>query len=142
MRVATVALCTMLAAGSATARCAPFNLVASTGKVPFIVHGKVARSNKEELRSAQCGPKACTHRFSVDVIDWVKGKGDPATLRFEYDYVVQRPEIALFAEGDEYVFAVRSIDARGQAALFGTTCGRSGVEVAELDRIKRAAGSK
>lgn len=140
MRVSTLVLCIMLVPGSAMARCAPFNLVAAIDKVPFIVHGKVMRSNKEQVLSASCNPKACKHRLTVDVIELVKGKSMVTTLQFEYDYVPQRPEIILFAAGDEYVFAVGKIAVDGRATLFGTSCGRSGVEAAELDRVKRAAG--
>jgi hypothetical protein len=142
MRLLSFALCILLIPGSASARCAPFDLVAAVDKVPFIVHGKVTRSNKEQLLSAPCSPKACKHRFSVDVIELVKGKSEDSTLQFEYDYVPQRPEIILFAEGDEYVFAVGKIAAGGRATLLGTSCGRSGLEVKELEKIKQAAGRR
>jgi hypothetical protein len=122
---------------AALARCAPFNFFESVNKIPFVVHGRVTQSNKESVLSGQCGPALCRHRFSVDVVEVLKGKTAETRLQFQYDYVGQRPNIAVFAEGEEYVLAVRRIGVGGQATLFGTTCGRAGLEIKDLDKIKR-----
>ena len=128
----------LLLPDAAMARCAPFNFFESVKKIPYVVHGRVIQSNKESLLAAQCSPELCRHRFSVDVVGVIKGKTAETQLQFQYDYVGQRPEIAVFAEGEEYVFAVSNIRAGGQATLFGTTCGRSGLGIKDLDKIKRA----
>ena len=127
----------LLLPDAAMARCAPFNFFNSVNKIPYVVHGRVAQSNKESLLAAQCSPVVCRHRFSVDVVEVIKGKTAETKLQFQYDYVDQRPEIAVFAEGEEYLFAVSNIRAGGQATLSGTTCGRSGLEIKYLDKIKR-----
>lgn len=126
-------------AGPALARCAPFDFLASLGRIPLVVHGRVVQSNKAELAAAACGgPRVCRHRFEVDVAEVLKGPAPPARLHFEHDYVPQRPEIALFAPGDDYVFAVGRVGADGRAALYGTTCGRAGVGAKELDKVRQA----
>jgi hypothetical protein len=122
----------------AMARCAPFDFFASVGKIPFVVHARVIQSNKDSLLAAQCGPAPCRHRFTADVVEVLKGKTAATRLQFDYDYAGQRPDIALFAPGEDHVFAVSSISAGGQATLLGTTCGRSGLDIKDLDRIKRA----
>jgi hypothetical protein len=128
----------LLLPDAAMARCAPFNFFESVNKIPYVVHGLVTKSNKASLLSKQCGPVVCQHRFSIDVLEVVKGKTAATELQVRYDYVGQRPEIALFEEGEEYVFAVTKIGDGGRATLLGTTCGRSGLEIKYLDKIKRA----
>ena len=128
----------LLLPDAAMARCAPFDFFASVGKIPFVVHARVTQSNKDSLLAAQCGPAPCRHRFTADVVEVLKGKTAETRLVFDYDYAGQRPNIALFAPGEDYVFAVSGIAAGGQATLVGTTCGRSGLDVKNLDRIKRA----
>ena len=123
---------------AALARCAPFNFFQSVGKIPFVVHGRVTQSNKENLLSAQCGPTVCRYQFSADVVEALKGRTAETRLQFQYDYVGQRPEIAVFAEGQEFIFAVSKISAGGQATLFGTTCGRAGLDIKDLDKVRRA----
>jgi len=122
------------------ARCAPFDFFESLDRIPYVVHGRVVHSNKESLQSKRCGPTVCQHRFSVDVLEVIKGKTAATELQFQYDYVGQRPAIALFADGEEYVFAVTAIGAGGQATLLGTTCGRPGLDIEYLDKVKRALG--
>jgi hypothetical protein len=121
----------------ATARCAPFNLTEEISKIPFVVHGKVTRSNKEEILSAPCNPDICEHRFDIGVIETLKGNTSNKELHVKYDFVQQRPNIILFSEGDEYIFAIREITSEGRATLFGTTCGKSGLGVEYIDRIKK-----
>lgn len=124
------------------ARCVPFDLLKSIDKIPFIIHGKVTQSNKGDLVSAQCGPDICKHQFNIDVIEILKGNASGKNLQFQYDFVHQRPNISLFAEGDEYVFAVSEITPDGKASLFGNTCGRSGVGVEHIEKIKQALKRK
>ena len=128
----------LLLPDAAMARCAPFNFFEFVSKIPYVVHGRVIQSNKASLLSTQCGPVVCQHRFSVDVLKVIKGETASTQLQFRYDYVGQRPEIALFEEGEEYVFAVTKIGDGGRATLLGTTCGRSGLEIKYLDKIKLA----
>jgi hypothetical protein len=123
---------------AALARCAPFKFFDSVNKIPFVVHARVVESNQQSLLGPQCNPARCRHRFSADVVEVLKGRTAATRLQFEYDYARQRPEIALFAPGDDYVFAVSSIGAGGEATLFGTTCGRPGLDVQYLDQVKRA----
>jgi hypothetical protein len=122
---------------AAMARCVPFDFFQSLGKIPLVVHARVTQSNKESLVSAQCKP-ACRHKFSADVVEVIKGRTAATRLQFDFGYVRQRPEIALFAPGEDYVFALSSIGAGGDATLVGTTCGRPGLEIKDLDKIKRA----
>lgn len=141
LRLLGVLLCAGLAAGQALARCAPFDFYASLGRIPVVVHGRVVQSNQAELAGAACGgPRVCRHRFEVDVDEVLKGRSAHKRLRFEHDYVPQRPEIALFAPGDDYVFAVRRVGADGRAALYGTTCGRAGVGAKDLGKVRQALG--
>jgi hypothetical protein len=126
----------LLVPEAAMARCAPFSFFASVGKIPFVVHARVIQSNKDSL-SAQCGTP-CRHRFTADVVEVLKGRTAETRLQFEYDYVGQRPNIALFAPGEDFVFAVNRIAPGGQATLLGTTCGRAGLEVRYLDQIRRS----
>jgi hypothetical protein len=128
----------LLVPDAAMARCAPFSFFASVNTIPFVVQARVVQSNKDSLLSAQCSPTVCRHRFTADVVEVLKGKTAETRLQFDYDYVGQRPNIALFAPGEDYVFAVSRITAGGQATLLGTTCGRSGLDVKYLDQIKRA----
>ena len=128
----------LLVPDAAMARCAPFSFFASVGKIPFVVHARVSQSNKDSLLAAQCDPTVCRHRFTADVVEVLKGKTAETRLQFEYDYVGQRPNIALFAPGEDFVFAVNRIAPGGHATLLGTTCGRSGLEVRYLDQIKRS----
>jgi hypothetical protein len=128
----------LLLPDAAMARCAPFNFFESVSKIPYVVHGRVNQSNKASLLSTQCGPAVCQHRFSVYVLEVMKGKTAATELQVQYDYVGQRPEIALFEEGDEYVFAITKIGDGGWATLLGTTCGRSGLEIKYLEKIKQA----
>jgi hypothetical protein len=125
----------LLVPEAAFARCAPFDFFASVNQIPFVVHARVVQSNKDSLLSAPCNP--CRHRFTADVVEVLKGKTAETRLQFDYDYAGQRPNIALFAPGEDHVFAVSRIGAGGQATLFGTTCGRSGLDVKYLDRIRR-----
>jgi hypothetical protein len=128
----------LLVPGTALARCAPFDFIKSIDRIPVIVHGKVARSNKDELLAAKCSPQACQHRFAIEVVKVLKGKAVPATLDIRYDFVEQRPEIALFATGEQYIFALRKVAADGTASLLGTTCGRAGLSVDNLEKVKGA----
>ena len=128
----------LLLPDAAVARCAPFNFFQSVNKIPFVVHGRVTQSNKESVLSGQCAPALCRHRLTADVVEVLKGKTAETRLHFQYDYVGQRPNIAVFAEGEDYVFAISTISAGGQATLFGTSCGRSGLEIKDLGKIKRA----
>jgi hypothetical protein len=123
---------------AAMARCVPFDFFQSVSKIPFVVHARVIQSNKESLVSAQCKPAPCRHQFSADVVEVIKGKTAATRLQFDYGYVRQRPEIALFAPGEDFVFALSSIGAGGDATLVGTTCGRPGLETRYLDQVKRA----
>jgi hypothetical protein len=132
----------LLAPDAAMARCAPFNFLASVNQIPYVVHARVIQSNKDSLLSAQCNAAACRHRFTADVREVLKGKTAETRLQFEYDYVGQRPNIALFAPGQDYVFAVSRITPGGQATLVGTTCGRSGLDVENLDKVRRALGRR
>jgi hypothetical protein len=127
----------LLVPDAAFARCAPFDFFASINQIPFVVHARVVQSNKDSVLSAQCGAAPCRHRFTADVVEVLKGKTAETRLQFDYDYAGQRPNIALFAPGEDHVFAVSRIGAGGQATLFGTTCGRSGLDVKYLDRIRR-----
>ena len=136
-RLCLIALLLLLP-DAAMARCAPFNFFDSVSKIPYVVHGRVIQSNKASLLSTRCGPVVCQHRFSVDVLEAIKGKTAATKLQFQYDYVGQRPEIAVFGEGEEFVFAVTEIRPDGQATLLGTTCGRSGLEIKYLDKVKQA----
>src|SRR5262245_35382061 len=122
---------------SARARCAPFDFFTSVDRIPIVVHARVTQSNKDRLLATQCNPTVCRHRFSAEVLEILKGSTGEPKLQFEYDYVEQRPNIAVFGGGEEYVFAVSSIRAGGEAKLFGTTCGRSGLEIKYLDKVKR-----
>jgi hypothetical protein len=72
------------------------------------------------------------------VVEVMKGKTAATRLQLDYGYVCQWPEIALFAPGEDFVFALSSIGAGGDATLVGTTCGRPGLEIKDLDKIKRA----
>ena len=128
----------LLVPDAAMARCAPFSFLASVNRIPFVVHARVIQSNKDSLLAAQCNAAPCRHRFTADVVEVLKGKTAETRLQFDYDYLGQRPEIALFAPREDYVFAVSKITAGGQATLLGTTCGRSGLEVKYLDNIKQA----
>jgi hypothetical protein len=128
----------LLLPDAAMARCAPFDFFQSLGKIPFVVHGRVIQSNKDSLLSAQCNAVPCRHTFSADVVEVVKGRTAATRLEFQYDYVGQRPEIAVFAPGEDFVFALSRIGAGGQATLVGTTCGRPGLEIRYLDQVKRA----
>ena len=142
MRLLTLFLFILLIPGTVMARCAPFDFFESIDKIPFIIHGKVTRSNKEELISAQCGPEACNHRFNIDVIEILKGNTPEKTLQFQYRFVHQRPNIILFAEGDEFVFAISEVTSDGKASLLGNTCGRSGLSVDYIDKIREALKRK
>src|ERR1043165_2896733 len=100
---------------AATARCVPFDFFQSLGKIPLLVHARVIQSNKESLVSAPCNRVGCEHKFSADVVEVLKGKTAATRLQFDYRYVRQRPEIALFAPGDDYVFALSRISPSGAA---------------------------
>lgn len=119
------------------ARCVPFNFFDSLNSIPFIVHGRVTQSNRQDLLSAQCRSAPCQHMFSVEVIETLKGNVSERRLSFVYNYANQRPEVMLFAEGAEYVFAVSRIRPNGQATIYGSTCGRPGTEITNLDRLRR-----
>lgn len=131
-------VCAALLPVLAHARCAPFDLLKSSAQVPYIVHGKVTQSNKAEVSAAACNPKACRHHFTVQVISVLKGRIDSTALQVQYDYLNQRENMVLFADGDEFVFALRKVGADGQATLLGTTCGRAGVGVQQLDTLRQA----
>ena len=124
----------------AWARCIPFDLLDSVGRIPLLVHGKVSGSNKADIVAARCMPEVCRHRFDISVIATLKGNITADTLHVSYDYVQQRPEIALFSDGDDYVFALSKVAADGQATLLGTTCGRSGLGAESIDRLLKALG--
>lgn len=130
----------LLGPGSAAARCLPFNFFESIFEIPFIVHGKVIHSNGDGLVSANCGVDICKHRFSIQVIEVLKGKTEEQTLQVSYDFVNQRPNISLFSFGQEYIFAVRKISKDGKATLLGNTCGRSGLSIDYLDKVKKVLG--
>jgi hypothetical protein len=138
MRVFLLSLLGLLIPAIAPARCLPFDLLESIGTIPYIVHGTVTRSNQADLASAQCGPEVCEHRFDIDVREILKGQTGQSKLHVNYDYVPQRPNISLFSDGDEYVFAIRAIAEDGKATLLGTTCGRSGLAATRLDAVKKA----
>jgi hypothetical protein len=97
-------------------------------------HGRRAIAD----RAARRKPVPCRHQFSADVVEVMKGKTAATRLQLDYGYVRQWPEIALFAPGEDFVFALSSIGAGGDATLVGTTCGRPGLEIKDLDKIKRA----
>jgi hypothetical protein len=128
----------LLLPDAAVARCAPFNFFESLNKIPYVVRGRVIQSNSDSLLSRQCGPAICQHKFSIEVLEVMKGKTAATELHFQYDYVGQRPQIALFEDDTEYVFAITRIGDSGRATLLGTTCGRSGLGIKYLDEIKRA----
>lgn len=128
--------------GTATARCEPFNFLQSVNKIPFIIHGKVTWSNKGDILAAQCNPDVCEHRFHIEVIEVLKGNTTKQTLHVNYRFVQQRPNIILFSEGDDYIFAISRVTDEGQAILFGTTCGRSGLGAEYIDRVKKALAKK
>ncbi len=119
------------------ARCLPFNFFESLNNIPFIVHGRVSQSNRESLLSAQCQIAPCQHIFSVDVVEVIKGNITQTKLSFAYFYTSQRPEITLFADGEDYVFAISSIRPDGRATIYGSTCGRLGTEITNLNKLKR-----
>ena len=128
----------LLLPDAAMARCAPFNFFDSVNKIPYVVHGRVIQSNKESLLAAQCSPELCRHRFSVDVVEVIKGKTAETKLQFQYDYVGQRPEIAVFAEGEEYVFAVSNIRGAGRPHFSEPPAADPGSKSNTFDKIKRA----
>jgi hypothetical protein len=138
MRRLCLSALVLLLPDAATARCVPFDFFDALEEIPIVVHGLVTDSDKERLLSAQCNPAPCRHQFSVDVVEVLKGETTEPKLEFQHEYVAQRPEIAIFDEGEEYVFAVSAIRANGQAELFGTTCGRSGVGTEYLGKVKQA----
>lgn len=138
MRLLTLFLFVLLIPGTLMARCLPFDFFESIDEIPFILHGKVTQSNKAELVSAQCGPEVCRHHFTINVLEVLKGNTSETELQFLYGFVQQRPNILLFAEGDEFVFAVEQITSDGKATLLGNTCGRSGLGVEYIDKIKEA----
>jgi hypothetical protein len=142
MRLLTLFLFVLLIPGTTMARCLPFDFFESIDKIPVIIHGKVTQSNKAELISAQCGSEVCKHQFIVSVIEVLKGNTSETALQFQYDFVHQRPNIILFAEGDEFVFAIRELTSDGKATLFGNTCGRSGLGVEYIDKIKEVLKRK
>jgi hypothetical protein len=138
MRLLTLFLFVLLIPSTTMARCVPFDFFESIDKIPFIIHGKVTQSNKKELLSEQCdrGLEACIHRFNIDVIEILKGNTSKRKIQFQYRFVHQRPNIIVFAEGDEYIFAVSEVTSDGKASLLGNTCGRSGLGVEYIDKIK------
>jgi hypothetical protein len=138
MRNLVLFMLVLLIPSTAMARCAPFDFFKSIDSIPFIIHGKVTQSNKEDLLSRQCNPEVCEHQFVIQVIQVLKGDTNEKELVFKYDFVNQRPGIILFSERTEYVFAVSNVTTDGQATLFGNTCGRSGLSTAYLDEIKKA----
>jgi hypothetical protein len=142
MRLLTLSLFVLLISGAAMARCVPFDFFESIDEIPFIIHGKVTQSNKGELLSAKCGPEVCQHQFKVDVIEILKGNTSERQLQFQYSFVHKRPNIILFAEGDDYVFAVSEVTSDGKASLFGNTCGRSGLSLEYIEKIKAALKKK
>lgn len=136
MRHLLLVLTCLLLPAAATARCVPFDLFASIGQIPYLVHGQVTQSNRAELDPSRCGPAVCQHRFDIRVIEVLKGKTAAQTLQVSYDYVPQRPNISLFAQGDEYIFALAAIADDGTARLWGNTCGRTGTGIEDLTRLK------
>jgi hypothetical protein len=142
MRSFVLSLLLLLIPCTVAARCAPFDFIESIDEIPLIIHGTVTESNKADLLASRCNPEVCKHRFNVRVLEILKGDGVDKNLRFQYDFVVQRPEIALFSEGEEFIFAVREVTANGQATLFGNTCGRAGVGIEYLDKVKEALKKK
>lgn len=122
----------------ATARCEPFDFFESISEIPFIVFGKVTSSNKQDILSAPCYTDPCRHEFVIKVIEVLKGNILDQELHINYSFVQQRPNIVLFAEGDDYLFAISNVAPGGQAILFGTTCGRSGLPVEYLQRTRDA----
>lgn len=134
MRVLCLCLFVLLP-GIAVGRCAPFDLLESFADVPYVLLGVVTYSNKEELLAQGCDPEVCTHRFSIEVKQVLKGDVKDSELHFSYDFVQQRPEIALFAVGDEYIFALSEVTEGGMASLLGTTCGRAGISADRIDEL-------
>jgi hypothetical protein len=124
--------------GLAAGRCLPFKLPEQIGKVPFVVHGTVSRSNQASLNADLCRDQACTHQFSVDVVEALKGRVTRRSLHVQYPYAPQREEIALFSEGQAFIFAISRIGPDGLATLYGTSCGRAGLPVQALDDVRRA----
>ena len=124
---AALLLAMMLLGGHANARCTPFDLRTSTASVPYVVFGRVLQSNADQLQPGKCIELGCTHRFRVQVLERLKGSFDAEELQFEYQYFEQRPEVAEFWQGDERVFAIRSVAPDGTAELYGTVCWRSGL---------------
>jgi hypothetical protein len=138
MRILMLFIFILLIPGTATARCVLFDFFESIGKIPFIIHGRVTQSNKENLLSKQCNPDVCKHQFRINVIQFLKGDTEAKELEFNYDFVHQRPNIILFSEGDEYIFAVSEVTEEGKATLFGNTCGRSGLSIEHINEVKKA----
>ncbi len=142
MRLVALSMLVLLVPGTAAARCEPFNFFESISKISFIIHGKVTWSNKRDILSAQCNPDVCEHRFNIEVIEVFKGHTTREKLQINYSFVQQRPNIILFSEGDEYIFAISKMTREGEATLFGTTCNRSGVGVEYIDRVKKALATE
>jgi hypothetical protein len=142
MRLLALSMLVLLVPGTAAARCESFNFFESISEIPFIIHGKVTWSNKQDILSAQCNPDVCEHRFDIKVIETLKGNITGEKLHVNYSFVQQRPNIILFSEGEEYIFAISKVTLEGQATLFGTTCDRSGLRVEYIDRIKKALAIK
>ena len=120
---------------SALAKCAMFDFYANLSAIPNIIRARVVESNVPDCNAWQ--DIGCNYSFSASVLEAIKGEAGLAELRFSYPYKQGCPGVMTFQSGKEYLLAVKRISSDGSAELFGVNCGRWGLPLSELKKLKR-----
>lgn len=79
----------------------------------------------------------CNYSFSATVMEVYKGETQAKKLLFNYAYWNGCPGTVTFNPGEEWIFALKSVNQDGKAELYSTACGGHGVEAKEKKLVRK-----
>jgi hypothetical protein len=129
---------TLLLNREAVARCPSFDLVKASKDIPILVRGKVIQSKDVKMPDGcpdNDPTSECLYRFTVDVVEILKGEVNSDSLHFSYAFWTGCPGVDTFQEGEERIFAVSWIGPNGQSELFGKSCGMTGISTKRINVV-------
>jgi len=142
---------------NAGAMCGYLDIVDVADQVPYFVRARVMQVSNadtqidcktdaifntllQRISSSEASDRdneACSYEFEVTVIEVFKGTLDTKRLRFASPDILGCPGADTFSVGDDYIFAIQSIDSAGNARLAYHACGHSGFPASSKERMRK-----